>query len=492
MHGIGLKNDSLVTFSRYRNPVAREQFDNLTSPPGLFGSILFEMKQTNKILFFLKFSLLLSLFFPPYLFLLFIFYRSFQFVFSNLNSLDIYTILLLIYTRTLLTVLVLSLPKLCSLTQVIESRSYLKSRNIDFRYTNQYYALILVIILLASLPNFLFIIFFNSSFMSDDFINTIDWSYRFLILIMLLSGSFLVAFPHLIAKSFGIHMHTHFTDKGIKIHGRWRGQKYQMNYLANDISSFVLVTVLYSELLAYYETRPAFLVPKKPLPEDISILYLRDRFGSLHLCSYFIQGKQLVQDTQALLIKHYPEVKLEIVKDKEVKDLRGFPYKSLSFLVSNKTFDALKTIFFYPRFIKPLKKEKLPMSNISPLASEESIKIENNANTSLKNPSIWRFLSNDYPSADIEVVFTAAIPMIITFILMPLSAFVMLFWFILREVNDMRAYDLFEMSLLLPPVILGIINGFVSMPKKWYHPGLIYVCPLLIILITALNMLYFY
>ena len=491
MHTRGLKDDSLVTFSRHRDPAAREQFDNLTSPPGLLQSLSFEMKHTNKILFFFKLSFIFFCLSVPYLYFLLVLSLTVPVILSNLNPLDIYSILLIIYTRTLLIVLALSFQKAYIFIQVIESRIYLKSRNINFRYTKRYYALILAIIFLVSLPYFLVEIFINSSFISDEFINiTTSW-YLILLLAMLFFLGF-IALPYLINKSFGIHMHTHFTDKGIKIHGQSRGQNYQMNFLTNDISSFVLITVPYSELLAYYKTRPAFLVPKKTLPEDISILYLRDQQGTIHLCSYFIQGKQLIQNVQALLIKHYPEVKIEIVKDKEIKDLHGFPYKSLSFFMNNKTFDALKTIFYYPRFIRPLQKDTNPLSNAPlPSASEESIKVENNENTSLKNPSISRFLSDDKLSADNQLLFSMTISMLITFVAWIFCMSFILFWMQFRGLSE-DVTNLFSPSFHLPLVAILGVGTIISMPKKWYHPGLASVCYLVVILITLLHLLLYY
>ena len=491
MHTRGLKNDSLVTFSRYRDPVAREQFDNLTSPPGLLQSLSFEMKHRNKIVFFFKLSFIFFFLSVPYLYLLLVLYLTVPVFLFNLRPLDIYSILLIIYTRTLLIVLVLSFQKISILTQVIESRLYLKSRNTDFRYTKRYYVPILAIIFLVSLPYFLVEIFLKSSFISKEFENiTTEW-YGILFLSIFVFLCFL-ALSYLINKSFGIHMHTHFTDKGIKIHGQWRGQNYQMNFLTNDISSFVLITVPYSELLAYYKTRPAFLVPKKTLPEDISILYLKDQTGSLHLCSYFIQGKQLIQDVQTLLIKHYPEVKIEIVKEKDTKDLHSFPYKSLSFFLTNKTFNALKTLFFYPRFIRPLQKDAHPLSNIPlPSASEESIKIENNENTSSKNPSISRFLSDETQFAEFKLLVSIFISMLVAFVAWIFSMLLIAFWLQFRG-PSVDASDLLTVPFFLPQAAILGAGTIISMPKKWYQPGLASVCYLVVILITFLHLLLYY
>ena len=489
MHTRGLKNDSLVTFSRYRDPIAREQFDNLSSPPGLLQSLSFEMKQTNKILFFLKMSLILFFLSLPYLLFLVALYLAVPLILSNLNPLDIYTILLLIYTGTSLAVFVFSLPKLHILIKVIESRNYLNSRNIDFRYTTLYYVVILAILFLVSLPNFLVIIFFNSSFISDNFINITVWWYGFLFLTLLLSMFFLIL-PDVMGKSFGNHMHTYFTDKGLSILGQWRGQNYQMNFLKNDISSFVFVLVPYLELLAYHGT--------KPVPEELSILYVRDQSGSLHLCSYFIQGRQLVQDVHARLTKHYPEVKIEPVEG-NINFLGNPPDNFLSFFASNRSFDALKTPFLYPRFIKPIKKHKPSLSNTPlPSAPDNSIRVENNTNTSFETSSITKFLSSGYSSAENTTFFSIGYVVVFTSIVIVLSACVMFFWAILQGANILLYLSkdsdsgFFIATMILPLTALAVTNSFVSMPKKWYRPGLIYICPLLIILFTILYILFYF
>ena len=496
MHTRGLKNDSLVTFSRYREPIAREQFDNLSSPPGLLQSLSLEMKQRNKILFFLEISSTLFSLSFPYLLLLVALSLAVPLILSNLNPLDIYTILLLIYTGTFLAVFALSLPKLHILIQVIESRLYLKSRNIDFRHTKRYYVLILAIFFFVSLPNFLVIIFFNSSFISDDFIKITVWWYGFLLLTFFSPGFY--ALPNLIDKSFGNHMHTYFTDKGLSILGQWRGQNYQMNFLKNDISSFVFVLIPYLELLTHHGTKPAFLVPEEPVPDGLSILYVRDQSGGLHLCSYFIQGRQLVQDVDACLAKHYPEVKIETVED-NAKFLSFIPNDFLSFFASNKRFTTLKTPFLYPRFIKPIQKHNPPLSNTPlPSAPDKSIKVENNENTSFQTSSISNFLSFGYPSAGSKTLFSVGYVAVLTSIVIVLSTCAIFFGAILQgtdiSLSSLIDWDpwFFMATMILPLIALGITNCFVSMPKKWYRPGLIHVCLLLIILFTISYLLFYF
>ena len=367
MRSVGFDSDRiLTTFCRLRPPNAEQWISNLTTFPGLLRSLFFDMKNENKVIFFFKMSLISLCLALPYLFLCFILLSYTLFIVSS----DFLSLLGFLYLSGFLIFFTFSIPKLAIIVNAFESRENANSRGFNFTHSPSYYLLVLMGMTLLFIPTTFFA--FTDPITSEDIRLGAAYFYLFFAVLALLAAFFHVGYAFLINRNYSVHMHTQFTTQNLRINGKLRGYKYLMTYDRDEIASFILIKFAYSLLSKNQDdTTPSFLIPKKPLPEDFSILYLSTKSGSLHLCSYFIQGKELTEDISAFLTQQYPDIPIHIQKPRD-NNLSDFPYRSLSFLPGNRTLPGLRTPFLFPSSIKLQKIESSSLESFE-MTSETDV-----------------------------------------------------------------------------------------------------------------------
>ena len=333
MHNPGFQDDySLVTFSRLRYP--QENYNKL---------------ELSMLLIFIPTYLAL---FVPYFYFLVILYIQIRAY--PLSSLELSTSLLLL-SHILFYLLLLVSHRTIPLfmIQVYQSGRYLQTRGFDYAYKAKYYIIIFSLLLFIFLPYFLIVLFSDSQFISEQFKNV--HNSLTLPLVATLTGfpitSLILNYAHT-SRSFNTHAHSYFTHKGVEIKGKRTRMEFRMFYSLAEISSFVL---LYIPNTLDFEKEDLLSIP----PEDFALLYILDKLGNVHICSYYIQGSQLIQDVYSFLSKQYSDIEIEILIPEDSSDLNPFflfedrsnrkTRKNLRFLLET----AFVPYFFYPYMVIP-------------------------------------------------------------------------------------------------------------------------------------------
>ena len=434
MNNPGFQEDnSLVTFSRLRYSWEKKQRISFST---VIASILFYTLMFGPMIYFLV--------------VLFNQIRDYP-----LSSLELSTSLLLISHILFYLLLIVSHRRIpLIMVYAYESRRYLKARGIDSAYKARYYIIILSLLLFVFLPYFLVLPFPDSQFLSEQF-----KSVNFSLITPLLVTLFLFPLCSPIQnylntfQSFKTHMNSYFTPDKVEVNGKRNRRKFRMSYSLDEISSFVLLKIPITLDFEKEKIRP-------PPPEDIALLYLLDTLGNAHICSYYIQGSQLIQDVHSFLSKQYPDIKTEILIAEDSSDLESFfplgETKNFTYLFGT----SFVSPFFYPYMVIPRGID--PSKNLSDSPSFRFEQLSSDGSNSLTENLTFESLRSRYHT-DLQIAQNYFLPAV------PWMLVAILFSFIL----PISGYSYFgdEESVYFF-LVLALLSIYIGPPRKWYLPGL--------------------
>ena len=373
-----------------------------------------------------------------------------------LSSLELSTSLLLISHILFYLLLIVSHRRIpLIMLYAYESRRYLKARGIDSAYKARYYIIILSLLLFVFLPYFLILPFPDSQFISEQF-KSVNFSLIGPLVVTLFSFPICSALLNQAntSSSFKTHMHSYFTLDKVEAKGKRNRRKFRMSYSLDEISSFVLLKI--PETLDFEKEK----IRPQP-PDDIALLYLLDTLGNAQICSYYIQGSQLIQDVHSFLSKQYPGIKLETLIPKDSSDLASFfplgKSKNLRYLFGT----SFVPLFFYPYMVIPRGID--PSKNLSDSPSFRFEQLSSNESNSLTgNLTFESFRSRYHTELQIaESYCYRAFPWILVAIICGL-------------VLSFSGYSYFgddeEPAYFF--MVLALLSLYIGPPRKWYLPSL--------------------
>ena len=457
MHNPGFQDDhSLATFSRLRYP--QEEYDKLE---------LFEL---------LTFILAYFILFIPYIVFLVVLYTQIRTY--PLSSLEFSTSLLLL-SHILFYLLLLVSHRTIPLIMyyVYQSGRYLQTRGFDYEYKAGYYIIICSLLLFIFLPYFLIVLFSDFQFISEQF-KSVHHSLTLPLVVTLLTFpmiSLILNYAHT-SRSFKTHAHTYFTHKGVEIKGKRARMKFRMFYSLAEISSFALLKI---PSTLDFEKEDLLSIP----PEDFAILYILDKLGNAHICSYYIQGNQLIQDVYSFLSKQYSDIEIEILIPEDSSDLNPFfliedrknrkTRKNLKFLLET----AFVTYFFYPYMVIPGEMEPSKyLPDPSPLRIKQLPPTDSKI---LTENLTFKSIRERYNSEQ-EIMFDYTFPILLSVIIVIPCGLVLAF-------SGSQFFG--EDSYLGIIMISFILSFYICPPKKWNHFGLQSAPNSLLIALTVLTVL---
>ena len=249
-------------------------------------------------------------------------------------------------------------------------------------------------------------------------------------------------------------MNSYFTPDRVEVKGKRNRRKFRMSYSLDVISSFVLLKI--PETLDFEKEK----IRPQP-PEDIALLYLLDTLGNAQICSYYIQGSQLIQDVHSLLNKQYPGIKLETLIPKDSSDLASFfplgESKNLRYLFGT----SFVPLFFYPYMVIPRGID--PSKSLSDSPSFRFEQLSSNEYNSLTENLTFESLRSRYHT-ELQIAESyvfSAVPWILVASIggLVLSAFRFSYF------GDDEESAYFFM-------VLALLSMYIGPPRKWYLPSL--------------------